>query len=70
MLPMYEIHGQQRGKQPHLIATPKNAREALTHYRAAQNLLQNVTINDPDGVTIDGFELGRRATKEADSIYD
>ncbi len=67
---MYQVFGQQRGKQPVLVATPKNAREALTHYRAAQNLFATVTIQDPDGITIDGFELGRRAKKEADATYD
>ncbi len=67
---MYRIFGQQSGRQPVIVATPRNAREALTHYRAAQNLFPTVTIKDPDGVAIDGFELGRRATAEANRTYE
>lgn len=61
---MYQIIGVQRNQQQRLVATPTSAREALTHYRASQRLFTNVIIQSPEGETIDGFELNRRADAE------
>ena len=64
---MYQIIGVQRNTQQRLIATPNSAREALTHYRAAQKLFGRIIVHAPDGTEIDGFELNRRAVAEEDS---
>lgn len=61
---MYQIIGIQRNEQQRLIATPGSAREALTHYRAAQKLFSRIIIHDPEGQEIDGFELNRLADAE------
>lgn len=61
---MYQIIGVQRNRKQRLVATPANAGEALTHYRAAQNLFTEVIIHGPEGETIDGFELSRRYEAE------
>lgn len=61
---MYQIIGVQRNQEQRLVATPKSAREALTHYRASQKLFGSIIIHDPDGKDIDGFELNRRADAE------
>ena len=66
---MFQIIGVQRNEQQRLVATPKTAREALTHYRAAQNLFTTVLIHSPDGTAIDGFELSRLAKEEADETF-
>jgi hypothetical protein len=46
------------------MATPSSAREALTHYRAAQKLFSRVIVLGPQGEEVDGFELNRRAEAE------
>ena len=66
---MYQIIGVQRNQQQLLVATPVSARETLTHYRAAQNLFTRVIVHSPEGEDIDGFELSRRAKREADETY-
>ena len=63
---MYQIIGVQRNQEQRLVTTPKSAREALTHYRAAQKLFSRILIHDPQGDEIDGFELNRRAQVESD----
>ena len=68
---MYQIIGIERGQRRVIVATPKNAREALTHYRAAQNLpFASIVIEPPEGGEIDGFELSRRAEREARATYE
>lgn len=68
---MYQIVGVERGNRRVIVATPKIAREALVHYRAAQNLpFSSVVIEPPEGGEIDGFELSRRAEREARETYD
>jgi hypothetical protein len=67
---MFEIYGVERSQRRVLVATPKNAREALTHYRAAQNLFVGVVIQPPEGGEIDGFELSRRAEREAQQTFE
>jgi len=61
---MYQIIGVQRSQKRVLVATPANAGEALTHYRAAQRLFPLIIIVSPDGEEIDGFELSRRYQAE------
>lgn len=64
---MYQVIGIQRNRQQRLVATPANAREALTHYRASQKLFTEVMVNGPDGEAVDGFELNRRADAEREA---
>lgn len=64
---LYQIIGVQRNQQQRLVATPKTAQEALTHYRASQRLFTTVIVHAPDGEAIDGFELNRRAEAERDA---
>lgn len=61
---MYQIIGIQRNQQQRLIATPSSAREALTHYRAAQKLFTRIVIHTSEGEEINGFELNRLAEAE------
>lgn len=55
---MYQIIGVQRSGKEVVIATTSKAGEALTHYRAAQNLpLATIRVLSPEGAEIDGSEL-------------
>ena len=68
---MFKIIGIERSQRRVVIATPKNAGEALVHYRAAQNLpFARIAIEPPEGGEINGFELSRRAEIEARKIYE
>lgn len=64
---MYRIFGVQRNEQQTLIATPRSARDALTQYRASQKIFPSVIVHSPEGETIDGFELNRRADAEREA---
>ncbi|MEG3089515.1 hypothetical protein [Sphingomonas sp. PB4P5] len=66
---MYQIIGIERNEKRVIVATPATALEAMTHYRAAQNLFRQVVVQSPEGAEIDGFELSRRAYKEAETPY-
>lgn len=68
---MFQIIGIERTQRRVVVATPKNASEALVHYRAAQNLpFARIAIEPPEGGEINGFELSRRAEIEARKIYE
>ncbi|QJR03502.1 hypothetical protein HH800_15740 [Sphingobium yanoikuyae] len=68
---MYQIIGvQTNGKEVAVAATAKAA-EALTHFRAAQNLpFAQIRVLSPDGQQISGFELSRRYDAEIRATMD
>lgn len=67
---MYQIIGLQHDGKRVIVATPKNAGVALTHFRDAQNLFPRVIVVTSEGVEISGFELGRRYHEEERERYD
>lgn len=67
---MYQIIGVQRAGKEVVVATTPKAGEALTHYRAAQNLpFAAIRVLSPEGAEIDGFELSRRHQAEEAQRY-
>ncbi|MDB5679832.1 hypothetical protein [Sphingomonas bacterium] len=61
---MYQIIGVEKNRTRVVVATPASPGEALTHFRAAQNLFPQIIVISPEGEEIDGFELSRRYQKE------